>query len=139
MDTSAFMDKAIMPDDTMLNGALCETFAAWKEIQKVVYLLYPKATEEWSFSGPKYGWSFRIRDKKRVIVYLLPRDKYFLAAFVFGEKATQLAMVSELSSEIKATIQEAKVYAEGRGFRVEMRSMHTVKDIRKLIEIKLGY
>jgi len=57
-------------------------------LQDFTKKLYPPATEEWNFSGIKYGWSFRIRDKKRVIVYLLPRDNFFKVALVFGQKAT---------------------------------------------------
>jgi hypothetical protein len=70
---------------------------------------------------------------------LLPREKYFLVAFVFGEKATREAHDSTIAPEIKATIQSARVYAEGRGFRIEVRNETIVNDIKKLIDIKLKY
>ena len=139
MDTSIFMNKAEIPDNSMLNNALGDLYGVWTEIRNYVLASYPKAIEEWNYPGPKYGWSFRIKDKKRAIIYLLPRDGYFLVAFVFGEKAVKDALGSEISSEIKYTIESARVYAEGRGFRIEVKTDTLVEDIKKLVDIKLLY
>ena len=139
MDTSIFMDKARIPDDTMLREALGGLHKVWIEIRDYAYKKYPAAMEEWNFPGQKYGWNFRIKDKKRAIIYLLPRDKYFMVAFVFGEKATKEALESGLNSEIKTTIESARVYAEGRGFRIEVTNETSVEDIKNLIDIKLKY
>jgi len=70
---------------------------------------------------------------------MLPRENFFLVAFVFGEKATTDALGSSLSPEIKSIIETAKVYAEGRGFRIEVITEDIVGDIKKLIDIKLAY
>jgi hypothetical protein len=139
MDTSIFTNKAEIPDDFLLRAAVDELFAVWMNTREYVFDVYPKATGEWNFPGPKYGWSYRIKDKKRAIIYLLPRDKFFLAAFVFGEKATQAALSGDISNEIKTIIESARVYAEGRGFRIEVRSNDLVNDIKKLIDIKLKF
>ncbi len=139
METSIFTNKAEIPDDLKLREALGELFNLWMEIRSYVFKVYPGAVEEWNFPGQKYGWSFRIKDKKRAIIYLLPREKFFLVAFVFGEKATADALKSELSPEIKQTIESARVYAEGRGFRIEIQDNRMIRDIYKLIDIKLRY
>jgi hypothetical protein len=137
MDTSIFTDKARIPNNVMLIEALGDLHPVWMKIRDYVFDIYPKATEEWNFPGQKYGWSFRIKDKKRAIIYLLPRDKFFLVAFVFGEKATKDALNSNIASEIKTIIESAKVYAEGRGFRIEVRNYENNEDIKKLIRIKV--
>jgi hypothetical protein len=139
METSIFTNKAKMPDNEQLGAALDNLFKVWMSIKEYAVRAYPKATEEWNFSGQKYGWSFRIKDKKRAIIYLLPRDSYFLVAFVFGEKATTDAYGSTLSTEIKESIAGARVYAEGRGFRIEVRTDANLEDIKKLIDIKLRF
>jgi hypothetical protein len=139
MDTSIFSNKDEKPDDFLLSGALSGLFSQWMELRDYVLEVYPAAIEEWSFSGPKYGWSFRIKDKKRAIVYLLPRDGFFLAALVFGEKATAGARNSEISPDIIQIIETARVYAEGRGFRIEVKNGNSLNDIKKLIDIKLKY
>ena len=138
MDTSIFTDKARIPDHLMLIDALGDLYPVWMEIRDYVFNKYPSATEEWNFPGQKYGWSFRIKDKKRAIIYLLPRDKYFMVAFVFGEKATIEALASGIESEIITIIESARVYAEGRGFRIEVRNSYTIQDVRKLIDIKMS-
>ncbi len=85
----------------------------------------------------KYGWSFRIKDKKRAIIYFLPREKYFKVAFVFGQKAYDIILESDISDEIKTELSKAKKYAEGRGIRIDVRNEEIISDIQKLIEIKL--
>lgn len=123
----------------MLSGVLGDMFETWMNIREYVFLVHPKATEEWNLPGQKYGWSFRIKDKKRAIIYMLPREKFFLVAFVFGEKATKDALNSNIGSGIKSTIESARVYAEGRGFRIEVRNDTIVQDVRKLIDIKVAH
>ena len=132
------MDKAQVPNDEELKKALGTSFDLWKSIREYTLKNYPKAQEEWNFPGAKYGWSFRIKDKKRAIVYLLPGDKSFRVAFVYGEKATNQALSSNLSKEIKDIIETATVYAEGRGFRIEITDKKIIKDIEMLIDIKLA-
>jgi len=139
MDTSIFINKTEIPDENMLRLALGNLFDSWVEIASYVCNAYPNAVEEWNLPGQKYGWSFRIKDKKRAIIYMLPRDKFFMVAFVFGEKATQDALKSEICQEFKEIIQSAKVYAEGRGFRIEVRDKELLNDIKKLVNIKLTY
>jgi hypothetical protein len=139
METSIFTDKFIIPDNTLVNEALGEMYTQWMDIRTYVLQKYPGGIEEWNFPGQKYGWSFRIKDKKRAIIYLLPRSGFFLVAFVYGEKATQTVMASDIATEIKEVIASAKVYAEGRGFRIEVRNDQNLTDIKKLIDIKLQY
>ncbi|HET6765762.1 MAG TPA: DUF3788 family protein, partial [Chitinophagaceae bacterium] len=76
--------------------------------------------------------------KKRALIYLLPRDGFFKAAFVFGPKATDIILKSTISENIKEEIKAAKVYAEGRGIRIEVRNKKILNDLKKLIMIKIG-
>jgi len=138
MDTSMFMDKKRLPTTEELEGALAETCQVWKCIAEYVHLKYPGAMDEWYYPGDKYGWSFRIKDKKRAIVYLLPRDGYFKAAFMFGQKATDRIMISSVSEAIKEDLLAARVYAEGRGIRIDIRDEGLVNDIKELIDIKIS-
>jgi hypothetical protein len=83
---------------------------------------YPTGLAEWNYPGKKYGWSYRIKDKKRAIIYFLPRDKYFKVAFVFGQKATDIVLASNISREIKTELEQATKYAEGRGIRIDIKN-----------------
>jgi len=139
MDISIFIDKTNKPEQKDLITALAKTYNLWQDIINLVYLKYPNAVSDWNFPGQKYGWSFKIKDKKRAIIYLLPRDKRFMVAFNFGQKAFEKIMDSNISEEIKHSLESAKVYAEGRGIRIEVKNQKPLKDISRLIDIKLAF
>ena len=139
MDTSIFIDNTYKPEQKDLIAALGKTYNLWQDIINLVYLKYPNAVSDWNFPGQKYGWSFKIKDKKRAIIYLLPRDKRFMVAFNFGQEAFKKIMASKISEEIKHSLESAKVYAEGRGIRIEVRNQKPLKDISQLIDIKLAF
>lgn len=138
MALSLFTDKSKKPSGKDLARALGETHAFWEELKDFVLLQYPGAVEEWNHSGKNWGWGFRLKDKKRAILYLTPGDGRFKAALVFGEKATKEALASGITEETKAIIASAKVYAEGRGFRIDVTDPEIIPDIKKLILIKLA-
>lgn len=135
---SVFTDKNEVPDMGKLKEALGETFDIWTTFVDFTYANDTNSKEEWNFSSEKFGWSFRIKDKKRVLLYLLPRENFFKVAFVFGQKATEQILASDISEDIKAELNAAKVYAEGRGIRIEVRDKSMMEDIRKLIKIKIA-
>ncbi|HEX7503448.1 MAG TPA: DUF3788 domain-containing protein [Acidobacteriota bacterium] len=138
MDESVFMDKARKPTDHDLAAALGATYELWAGLKKFVFAKYPAATEEWSCTGKKYGWSFRLKDRKRAIVYLLPRRGCFKVALVFGAQAVEIIMKSGISAAIRSELAAARPYAEGRGIRIELKDGSVLADIRRLVEIKLA-
>jgi hypothetical protein len=139
MDSNIFYDKSRPPDNIDLSNALDTHYEYWIALRDYIFSKYPKAIEEWNYPGAKYGWSFRIKDKKRAILYLLPKQKSFKAALVFGQKATDAIFQSIVSFEIKEMLKAARVYAEGRGIRIEVTGNEIIQDIKKLIDIKLAY
>lgn len=138
METSAFMDKNFVPDNNDLKMVLAGTYNLWEQIHNLVIDLYPKAIGEWNYAGKNYGWSYRLKDKKRAIIYLLPRKGYFKVAFVFGQKATDKILMSDVSDEIKNDLSTARIYAEGRGIRIDVKNGEILKDIATLIDIKIS-
>jgi hypothetical protein len=137
METSIFLNRDSIPTTDELNKALGDTYHFWQVIKDYVHLQYPKAIDEWNCS--KNGWSFRIKDKKRAIIYFLPRNRYFKVAFVFGQKATDAIMQSDILEEIKKELNAARVYAEGRGIRIDIKNEKVINDVKKLITVKLDH
>jgi hypothetical protein len=138
MEISIFTDKSKTPNDNDLASAIGDKINFWIELKNFVYEKYPKATEEWKHSGAKYGWNFSIKDKKRAIIYFLPRENYFKVGFSFGQKAFETILNSAVSDEIKLELENARVYVEGRGIRIPVNSNVDIEDIKKLIEIKIA-
>jgi hypothetical protein len=128
-------DKTRTPDDAALADALGKTKNLWDEFVRHVTEEYRPVTEAWGFYK---SWSLRLKQKKRTIVYLLPRDGHFLCAFVFGQKATDEARRANLPKDVLKTIDEAPVYAEGRGFRLEVRKKQDLVTMKKLAAIKMA-
>jgi hypothetical protein len=139
MALSVFTEKNKIPLEEDLIAALGTNFRLWKDVKEFVIQNYPQTIEHWNFSGEKYGWGLRLRDKKRVIVYMIPCDGYFKIGLVYGEKATNDSKKSSLSATILSIIESAPVYAEGRGFRIDLKDNSYLADLRKLILIKLKY
>lgn len=138
MALSIFDEKEKMPEVQDLKNVLGDSYSIWSEITKYVYEKYPPAIEKWSYPGKKYGWSFSLKDKKRAIIYLTPSKGYFIIGLVFIQKATNDALSSGLSPKIKDIISTARVYAEGRGFRIDICDIGILPDIKRLIEVKIS-
>ena len=138
MDKSIFTDKNKKPGDSDLAGSLGDTFVLWQKIIQYVFARYPYSQNEWNYPGEKYGWSYRIKYKDRIVPYLLPRQGFFKAAFVFGQKATDIILKSTISESIRTELEEARVYTEGRGIRIDIRNEVILKEINALIDIKIA-
>jgi hypothetical protein len=132
------MDLAKTPETADLVIPLGNTFTIWKEIRDFVFEKYPASIEEWHISVQKYGWGFRIKDKKRAIIYLSPRFGFFRVAMVFGQKATDQILSTDISDGIKEELMNSKIYMEGRVIRIEVLDNSNLTDIKKLIEIKIA-
>ena len=135
---SIFTDKNNEPMPHDLEQALGNTAQIWKNLEGFTKECAPAAVAEWKFTGEKYGWSYRVKDGKRNLIYLLPRDRYFKAAFVFSPKATIRVIDSTVSEAVKTVLMAAKPYAEGRGIRIDVKDLSNFEDIRKLITIKVS-
>jgi hypothetical protein len=137
-DISIFTDKEVKPADNVLAEKLGDTFPLWNQLIDFVMKKYPFGMEEWNYPGKKYGWNLRIKDKKRAIIYLLPREGYFKTAFVFGEKASEVVWSSNISTEIKMDLRKATKYAEGRGISIDVKNDSVLSDLYRLVEIKIA-
>lgn len=138
MALSLFDDKSKQPTKQMLVKALGKQYRLWSEIAEYVVEKYPRAIEEWKYPGVKYGWSFRLKDKKRNIIYMGPREDHIMVAFVFGDKGVDAVQDSNLPQSIKDELRNAKKYVEGRGIRLQVRNKSDVANIKTLVDIKLA-
>lgn len=95
-DINIFINKEKEPTDKELESGIGSTYKLWVQLRNYVLKIYPDGIPEWFLSGKKYGWNYRIKDKKRAIMYFLPKEKYFKASFVFGQKASDEIMEATL-------------------------------------------
>jgi len=136
---SIFMDKNHQPSDDDLKAAIGLGYTSWAALKNYLNTTLDKPREEWNFPGKKYGWSFRMKSKKRNIIYFLPHNDYFQVVLVFGQKAVDAVMKSSVNESIKSELLSAKVYAEGRGIRIDVKDSIVLQDIKTLVQIKLDF
>ena len=135
---SVFTEKDFIPTETELALVLGDSFSYWLQLVEFTKSNYSDSILEWNYSSAKFGWSFRVKDSKRVIIYLLPRNGFFKVAFVFGRKAIDSVNNSSISSFIIEELNYAKPQAEGKGIRIDIRNSCLINDIKQLILIKLS-
>lgn len=139
-EISVFTEIDKTPDEGALRANIGEkAFQQWAALCDFVFEQYPKAKAEWKFSGVKYGWSFSIKDKKRAIIYFLPRQLFFKVAFVFGQKAYDVILNGDFPAEIQLALSNAPKYAEGRGIRLPIGTSTDLDFIKRLIKVKLSH
>ena len=138
MPAKPHLTKSGVPNAVALGRTLGATQPLWDELVAHLEATYAPVTSEWKPARTSPLGILRLIRKKRTILYLLPRDGFFLTAFVFGEKATSVVRTSDLPAAVITELNAARVYAEGRGIRLETRTPSDVATMKKLAEIKMA-
>ena len=137
METNAFMDKSVQPDNSQLARILGEKTTFWEAIKHHIMQKHGGFVEEWKFYNTKSGWTLKVLLKKRNLFFFTPLQGFFRLAFVFGDKAVSAVTKSDLPEEFKNELKTARKYAEGRGLRIQVTSEKDVENVKKLIDIKI--
>ena len=137
MAASLYDDKLIEPNDEMLSYDLGETKIFLDRISGFIENEYNNLRREWKFYNKKSGWILKLFNKKRNVVFIVPCENHFRAAFTFGDKACDIVYTSELPESIKKDLFEAKKYAEGHTIQIEVKSENDCENILELVRIKL--
>ena len=137
MNENAFIGKLTQPTPRELAGKLGPAKGLWNDVVSNVTSECGITDKEWTCYSPKAGWSLRLKQKKRNIVYLVPCDKSFRVAFILGEKAMKLAKNTEFSAKYVKLITEAVRYPEGSAIRLEVTNSDDVAFVKQLAKIKV--
>jgi hypothetical protein len=138
MPPSALIDKSRIPQDDEVAAVLGRAATLWTSLRESLSAQYAPLSAAWKFSGAKYGWSLQLKQKQRTLLYLIPNQGCFTAAFAFGEKAVAAAHASKLPAALLDLIDNAKKYPEGRAVRVEIQAKKDLAAVEKLAAIKMA-
>ena len=139
MALSSLDDGSHVPSPTEVKGSLGPSARLWARLVAGVAKVHAPIEQAWTFSGPKYGWSLRLKRKDRVVLYLIPQVGHFLVGVVLGEKAVRDARNADLPAAVLEAIERARPYAEGRGIRVPVRNAGGVRAAMKLAALKMAH
>ncbi len=138
MTPNAFIGKTQKPSAQEIFEALGPSAETWQQFVHWMAREQGVALEEWKCISPKYGWSLRLKLKKRTIVHLSPCEECFRVVFILGDRAVKAARKSDLPKPVLKIIHDAPRYAEGTGVRLEVKKAADLAAIRKLALIKLA-
>lgn len=137
MALSVFEDKTHAPSAAELTRALGGSARLWFRLVAEVAREHGPIVEQWNHAGARFGWSLRLRRRDRVVLYLTPQSKGFMAGVLVGEKAAKAARERGLPAAALRLLEAAPRYAEGRGVRVSVRTLKEVEIVLHLVALKL--
>lgn len=138
MASNAFIGKPKKPTRKDLTISLGPAQTLWDQLLTTLADHLGVDDQEWNCYSVKAGWALKVKRGERTILYLSPRNDYFLASFALGDKAVTAALASRLPANALKLIGEAKRYAEGTAVRIEVKSASDLRVIMKLAELKLA-
>jgi len=136
MATSIFDNKEIVPNDEDLENILKSSLDAYSKLMSYLENEYGSLTNEWKFYSKNAGWTLRISNKKRNLVFLSPNEDYFLVTVNMGLKVSEIALDSDISDNTKDIIKQAKVYTEGISILIEVKNEEDLDDIKTILDIR---
>lgn len=138
MALSSLDDKTVEPTPDALARVLGPSEEAWHHLVTRMEATYGPLSEEWNYSGAKYGWIARLKKKKRRILYLTPQKQSFLVGLILGDRALGLLRRDELPPDVLGIIDEAPRYGEGTGFTIPVTSKAQCAVIETIVEAKMA-
>ena len=135
---SCFADPAAAPSESDLGRALGPAAGAWRSLVEHVERTCAPVVEQWGFAGARFGWSLRLRQADRVVVYLIPQASQFLVGIVLGPRALAAAQSAGLPAAVTRALAEAPRYAEGTGLRLPVVDASALPAVHTLIALKLA-
>ncbi len=137
MTSALYIDEKNPPDWRQLGSVLGDSAALWADFVEYLTVAAAPLAEEWKFFGKKSGWTLVLKKRKQAIVYLFPAKECFQAYYMFAEKAIAEAESASLPESIVQEIKNAELLAEGRSFRITIRTADDLAMAKKLANIKL--
>lgn len=137
MSLSGLTDASHEPMPAEVSGLLGEAASRWERLIAGIAEKHAPVSEVWNHGGPKTGWTLRLKRKDRIIAYLIPQHGNFLVGLVLGERAHAAAGSLALPTTVRALIEAAPRYAEGRGFRVPVTTDEDAAAVLALVAEKM--
>lgn len=139
MPFSLLTAKEQPPTAAQLAAALGPAQKLWDDVLGRMASAFAPVLPEWVYGGQKHGWSLRLKQNKRAIVYLTPGDRMLRAGFALGEKAIAAARAGKLRRTLLELIDQSPKYPEGRAVRIEVRHGREVGLVLAIAQIKMAH
>jgi hypothetical protein len=133
----AFSDHASRPNKGEVEVVLGEAAPLWTDLKAFVESSL-RVRSEWKFYGANYGWALAFKKSGRAVVSLYPGAGSFTAQVILKDDRIALMPERLMIPELRAAIEGADTYAEGRWIFLAVSSTRELEVVKKLIEIRAG-
>jgi len=137
MIENAFIGKLTQPTPKELAARLGGSKELWNQLVSEIVRECGITDKEWNCYSPKAGWSLRLKQKKRNIIYLAPCNGCFRIALILGDKAMKVAKAAKFPDKFAKLIAEAPRYPEGSAIRLEVTSAGDIAFVTQLAKVKV--
>ena len=109
----------------------------WIELNDFLQTYYDFVPET-VFYGKKYGWTIRYRKSGKILCSLFPEVGGFTVLIVLGKQEVEKTekIHSDFSTDLKTLFDSTEQLHDGRWLWIRMPDSASIKDIKKLLQIK---
>ena len=130
------LDPSKEPDADALADFLGGAAPPWNRLIAMTVERAAHLAQAWHFAGARTGWSLRLLDGARILVYLTPAKNQFQVGIVLGAKSVAAAREAGLSAAAAGIIDSAPKFAEGHGVRFVVTSADDLGPFPEFLAIK---
>ena len=138
MEKPILSDKEQFPTNEIIFSHIGESKFYWEKLFDYTRSNYPDFLEQWRYYKDGKSWLMKVVKKSKTIFWLSVIKESFKITFYFGDKAETAIFESNISDELKESFRNGKRYGKIRGITTEIKDEINLKDVLKLIEIKLS-
>jgi predicted DNA-binding protein (MmcQ/YjbR family) len=120
------------PSEKDLRERLGPAHESWKALLASL----PQLGREWKLYSRKAGFTLRLKDGERTLLYLQPQQGDFRAVVVLGERSAKAALGGRLPARLRKAIEAARPYVEGRSVSLTVRTPTDLGGVRRLLSFK---
>ena len=136
METRAFTDPSVKPDDKLIHSIIGEKLALWNEFTQYLFENYTDVKLEWKFYKDAKSWLLPVEIRKKNIAWVTIIDRTFRVSFWFGKKLETHVEQSDLPEEIIELYRKADQNKMGRGLSIFVNTRKDMEYIKRLLDFK---
>lgn len=137
MEKLVLIDKNQFPDEKIIFSFITPVKKYWQNLFKEIHTKHPEFDEQWRYYNDGKSWLLKITKKKKTILWVSVFQDYFKTVFYFGDKAEAVILDSDISNILKEQFKNGKRYGKIRAIVISPASDNDIKDVMKIINIKL--
>jgi len=130
-DAIVFADKSAQPGDTQLEATLKNVYPCFVALREATAGLI----HEWKYYNRKSGWIFKIREKKKAVLYLTPLENAFNIGMALRESERDTLIDSPVGGELDVDLASLPKYPEGYGLRFTVRNENDLNMLLRILKI----